>query len=81
MTIARFHNLDVLVESESRALPDKPALDLANRIDVRLTVHNADGSVLVVADRFGYTDKFGHHPALAVPLTNLQRFFMTQHGR
>jgi hypothetical protein len=48
---------------------------------VKLTVRSHEGVVLVIADRFGYTDKFGHHPALAVPLTNLQRYLMTQHGR
>lgn len=81
MPIARIFNHDVLVESDVRALPDKPSLDLANRIDVKLTVRSHEGVVLVIADRFGYTDKFGHHPALAVPLTNLQRYLMTQHGR
>ena len=80
MVIAHIQSYEVEVTS-SKALPEgKTPMELANRIDVNLTIRNPDGTVLVHADRFGYTSSKGDFAANASPLTNLQRFILA-HAR
>ena len=74
MPVAAIRGLEFTVMSD-KTLPDQEPIKSACRNDVILKCN----SPFVVADKYGYTDKAGHHPALCCPLTNLQRY-MTAHG-
>jgi hypothetical protein len=76
-----FRGLNVTVKLPTGVKSSKEPEELASRWDATLEVYDSDGSLTVAADRFGFLTKDDHYPAIASPLTNLQRFLLKQHGR